>query len=56
MTRKGCAECTQFNSILDRGLPGRNLYSLEPAAPKAGLRLDNSENNEVGSFAVALWH
>ena len=30
--------------------------SCFPPRPKAGLRLDNSENNVAGSFAAALWH
>jgi hypothetical protein len=42
MTRKGCAECTLSNSILERGLPGRNLYSLEPAAPVVRRELTNT--------------
>jgi len=42
MTRKGCAECTLSNSILERGLPGRNLYSLEPAAQVVRRELTNT--------------
>ena len=42
MTRKACAECTLSNSILERGLPGRNLYSLEPAAPVVRRKLTNT--------------
>ena len=42
MTRKACAECTLSNSILERGLPGRNLYSLEPAAPVVRRELTNT--------------
>ena len=54
MTRKACAECTLSNSILERGLPGRNLYSLEPAAPVVRRKLTNTGRAIARQVPAAL--
>jgi hypothetical protein len=54
MTRKGCAECTLSNSILERGLPGRNLYSLEPAAQVVRRELTNTWRAIARQIAAML--
>ena len=51
MTRKGCAECIPSNSILE---PGRNLYSLEPAAPVVRRELTNTWRAIARQIAAML--